>query len=161
MQKKEHFTKMLLLFLLLACCPFARATNVQFMQLVVKGNQVIVALSEHPAITYVGNSLHIATKDKDIDVAVADITYFGFSDTEQSVVGIELTKGSLPKLSSGQLVFTQLKVNSTVDVYTADGRKVSAQSVNDNGMAIVNLNNLAKGTYIVKTATQTIKVTNK
>ena len=161
MQKKEQFSKLLLLFLLLVSCSFARAANVQFMQLVVKGNQVIVALSEHPAITYVGNTLHIATKDKDIDVAVADITYFGFSETEQSLVGIELPEGSMSKLSSGQLVFTQLKANSTVVVYAADGRKVSAQSVNGNGIAIVNLNNLAKGTYIVKTATQTIKVTNK
>jgi len=138
-----------------------QAANVQFMQLIVKGNMVIVALSEHPDITYTGNTMHIATKDNDIDVAVADISFFGFSETDQPVQGIKLPQIAKPKFVSGQVLFTQLKPDSAVEVFAADGRKVAALSANDDGVAIVDLSSKPKGTYIIKTATQTMKVTNK
>lgn len=152
---------MLLALLLLAGSSFVQAANVQFMQLKVKGNIVIVALSEHPNITYADNTMHIATKDNDIDVAVADISFFGFSETDQPMQGIKLPQAAKPKFVSGQLLFTQLMPDSAVEVYAVDGRKVAALSANDDGVAIVDLSSKPKGTYIIKTATQTIKVTNK
>ena len=145
--------------LLLAGTSLARAADVQFLTLMVNGEPVIISLAEKPVITFTDNTLHIVTEATEVDIPVADITGGTFVEDDPSAIkDPDLVKAMM---SAGRVCFSGLEPFSTVNVYNVNGQLLKKQTAGNDGTVVIDLSNQPKGCYVVRSATQTIKVTNK
>ena len=64
-------------------------------------------------------------------------------------------------MEAGNLCFQQLPKGSKVSVFAANGTEALSAVVDGTGKTVVNTSSLPKGIYVVKSATQTFKITNK
>ena len=135
----------------------ARAGNVEYLTFNVSSGPIVIALSEHPVISYTDNTLHIQTANETIDIPVTDFSGVEFSET----TGVKFIKGPQLQMGEGCICFKQLPSDCKVVVYAANGVKVMTAIADNNGQVIVDIGHLPKGVYIVKSDTQTIKITNK
>ena len=155
--KRNSILRCLLVLSLLVASVMVRAANVEYLTLTVDGKPVVIVLAEHPVITYTNNYLHIETAEKTVDVPVSKVSGATFSETSD----IKAVAGKTVEWGDGLFVFSQLPVQSKVSIYTPDGKQQLATTADDSGRAIISTTNLPAGVYIVKSATQTIKVTIK
>lgn len=147
-----------LMLLLSATTMSVRAANVEYLTFIVKGTPVIIVLAEHPVITYTGNTLHVQTTEGNkIDIPVQDVSGTSFSET----AGINKPAIADMELKAGKMMFSKLPAGSKVTVYTVDGKTISTINVGNDQQAVVDTQQLGSGVYIIKSATQTIKITNK
>ena len=146
-----------LMLLFSATAMSVHAANVEYLTFIVKGTPVVISLKEHPVITYSGNTLHVKTEEKTVEIPVQDVSGSGFSET----AGINKPVVEGTELSAGKILFSQLPAGSQVTVYTVDGKAISTVTVGNDQRAVVDLQPLNGGVYVVKSATQTIKITNK
>lgn len=128
-----------------------------FLCFTVKGKPVVIALSSRPVINYTNNYLHIITDENTIDIPVEDISYSEFQQT----TAINHNDYNNVRYSSGKMVFQDLPTGSVVTVCSLDGKLQNSITVGDNHMAEIDIRRLPAGAYIIKTAIQTIKITNK
>ena len=126
------------------------------LRFIVKGSPVFLALSDRPMITYTNNFLHIITEKQTIDIPIQDISLSDFS----SSTDINVYEMHNPQLNNGTLMFTELPVNSGVIVYTLDGKIISSEKVGNDKKVKIRVSQFPAGVYIVKSAYQTIKITN-
>ena len=155
--KRKSVLRFLLVSSLLMTSIMVRAANVEYLTLNVSGEDVVIVLAEHPVITYEDNYLHIQTAERTVDVPVAQISGATFSETSD----IKAVAGQPVQWTDGLFVFNQLPKQSKVSVYAVNGREQSTTTVDTNGKAIVSTKDLPAGVYIIKSATQTIKITIK
>ena len=142
-----------LMLLLSATTMSVRAANVEYLTFIVKGTPVIIVLAEHPVITYTGNTLHVQTTEGNkIDIPVQDVSGTSFSET----AGINKPAIADMELKAGKMMFSKLPA-----VYTVDGKTISTINVGNDQQAVVDTQQLGSGVYVIKSATQTIKITNK
>ena len=132
-----------------------RAGNVECLTFNVNGSPVVIALSEHPVITYSNNALHIQTKSETVDIPVSQITGAVFEETTD----IQRVIGSHTQISQAGIFFSQLPANSKVTVYASNGVEVTTAVANGNGQALVDIGGLPAGMYMVKSVKQTLKIT--
>lgn len=149
--------RILLLFAVLVSTVFVRAGNVEFLTFNVNGDPIVIALAEHPVITYTDNTLHIKTEKETIDIPVDKLSGTSFSET----TGIKSIDTSDLKIEAGSFCFMNLPSASKVIVYAANGAEMLSLTADSYGQAIINIENLPKGTYIVKSVSQSVKITNK
>jgi len=156
---KEKHKRTLLTFLLFMVSSYmsVHAEGVEYLTLNVGGTPVIIVLAEHPVITYTDNTLHIQTAKETIDVPVSQISGTEFSETSN----IRVVENKQLQIQEGSLYFNELPRGSKVSVFAANGIEVSSANVDEDGRAIVNMGSLPKGIFVVKSATQTFKITNK
>lgn len=157
MLKNRIIQRLLLLCLFVICCSSANADNVEYFTFNVNGNPIVISLAEHPVITYTGNTLHVSSTNTNVDIVVSNITGVGFSETT-GINDIQLDK---PQMEQGQILFRQLPSGSSVNVYDANGIRVSSVTVEGDGQATIDISTLPVGIYFIKSVNQTIKVTNK
>lgn len=143
---------------LLTGVPTLQADEVQYLTLIVNGNPVRFALSDHPVITFQNNQLIVTTPEETVTVPVAEISIGGFAD---DLTGIYQLEAAPKGVRGGQVHFNGLRAGSMVSVYTTEGKMVMQQAAKNDGTVTVDLKPLAKGLYVVKSPTQTIKVTNR
>lgn len=156
--KRIRFLWKCLLLCSLSVAPYvARAATGEVLTLMVSGNPVTIFLADHPVITYTGNTLHIATEETTIDVPVSEISDASF----QTPVSIKPVTIPDCQTINGELRFSQLPAGSTVEVFYVNGKKLSSAVVGNEGQTTIDISRLPKGVFVVKTAMQTIKVTNK
>jgi len=154
----KHIPKrILLLFALVTMTMYGRAGNVEYLTFNVADNPIVIALAEHPVITYTDNTLHIKTAKETIDIPVSQLSGTTFNET----TAIKSIDGSQLQMKDGSFCLMNLAADSKVIVYSADGIEKLSTTVDANGQAIVNIGSLPKGVYIIKSANQTIKITNK
>jgi len=148
----------LLTLMLLAGASGIKADEVQYLTLTVNGQPVRFALSDHPVITFENNQLVVTTTAETVSMPVAEISVGGFTDNADGLYRLE----AAPKgVVGGQVHFSNLPAKAVVTVYTLDGRKVMQQASQPDGTVNINLRGLAKGTYVIKSPTQTFKVSNR
>lgn len=145
------------MFALVTIIMYGRAGNVEYLTFNVADNPVVIALAEHPVITYTDNTLHIKTAKETIDIPVSQLAGTIFSET----TAIKNIDGSQLQMKDGSICFMNLAAESKIHVYSADGMEKLSTTVDANGQAVVNIDNLPKGVYIIKSANQTIKISNK
>ena len=133
------------------------AANTEYLTLNVGGNPVVVVLAEHPMITYTDNTLHIQTVKETIDVPVSQITDMAFNET----TAINIVENGDVQIQQGSILLQQLPIGSKVCIIAANGNELFSAVVDDNGQAVVNVSRLPKGVYVIKSAMQSIKITNK
>lgn len=151
---------LLLLLLPSICFAETHKTNgdVNCLRFIVNGSPVDIALSEHPIITYSHNALHISTSGPTIDIPIQDISISGFQET----TGID--DNIFPEqviMEYGRIIFRELPQGSKIIISTVDGKVERTESVGNGRKVEIDLHQLPSGIYIIKTAIQTIKVTNK
>ena len=156
MQKNSILKRLLMLLFLMSSLISVHAAEVEYLTLNVNGNPVVIVLAEHPVITYSDNTLHIQTAEETVDVPVSQIADMAFTET-----GIKAVKNPQLQMEAGNLCFQQLPKGSKVSVFAANGTEALSAVVDDAGKTVVNTNSLPKGIYVVKSATQTFKITNK
>ena len=160
MQKNNTFHRLLLMLFLSVNVALARSANVEYLTFTtVSGSPVVVALAEHPVITYTGNTVHIQTGSTTIDVSVASITNIFFSKAVST--GIAEKLAAMPQMREGAVFFEQLPPGSAVTVHALNGAQVSETNADAQGQADVNIAQLPAGVYIIKSVSQTIKITVK
>lgn len=135
----------------------AYSSNVEYLTFNVSGSPVVIALAEHPVITFTDNTLHIKTAKNTIDIPVNEFSGAVFSET----TSIKYLKDPKVQLNEGCVCFHQLPPESKIKVYATNGKEVLSDAVDGNGQVVINLNSLSPNVYIIKSATQTIKVTKE
>lgn len=136
----------------------ARASDdVQYIVINTATETVAVALADNPVITYANDQLVIKTTEKQVEVAVAEITGYNFTEDEPSAIrNIEMSR----QHKQGMVAFDNLKVGTAVTLYNTKGELVTTTSAKDDGTAIVDMHGLTKGIYIVRTDKLSIKIIN-
>lgn len=159
MQRKLTFHRLLLLLFLSVNAVMARAASVEYLTFTVSGSPVVIALADHPVITYTNNTVHIQTASTTIDLPVANISEATFSNAVPT--GLAERIAAKPQLRGGAVCFEQLPPGSLVTIHALDGTQVSAVHADDGGRAAVGIAQLPAGVYVVKSALQTLKITVK
>lgn len=136
----------------------AFADNVQFLQLNMKDKCISVALAGHPTIYYVNNQLQIVTPTQSINIEVANLIDYTFSNTETAIHELKLSNTSI---SDGLLVVSGLKPNTIVTLTAINGKQLLQTKASPEGLATINMRQHPKGMYILSTANTVIKITNK
>lgn len=161
-----HIKKLLLKALfLLPCAVWSMGAMAQdgkqYLALKINGEAVFIALADNPVITYSGDALHISTDEGEtIDVEVEDVNRGLFTTTEEIPTSLSQLIADKPTMKGGLLLLDRLKADSTVQLLTTDGKVAFQTKANADGQAAVNLSDFPKGAYLLKTATQTIKLLN-
>lgn len=121
------------------------------------GTYLSYPLEEHPVIMYDGDSNYIIkTASMQIEYPVADIDRFTLLDTaipkvdESSSVSVTPSFDKL-KYTGNAFYFSSLEPNSIVYVYGVNGRMIMCSQTSSDGVAVVDISELPKGAYIVKT----------
>lgn len=136
----------------------AQAENVQFLQVNLTDRSVSFALAEHPAISYSNNQLHITTALQAVDFNVLDIKDYCFAATETTIRELKLIQN---QIHEGLICFSGLPASSMVELYASDGRRLFSAKASSLGLIVVDLGQFPKGVYLVRTASQSFKITNK
>ena len=141
----------------MASPPCVQAASVEYLTLNVSGTPIVIALAEHPVITYTDNTLHVQTAAKTIDIPVNQISGVAFTET----TGITTNEYYPIQLNEGYLYFEQLKPDTKIIVYSVNGLEVLSKSVDSSGRTFIDTSTLIGDVFIIKTDKQTIKVTKK
>ena len=148
------------------------ASIAESLTFMVNGKPIVIYLADRPVITYTDNTLHIASTTEEpsggggseppvvtvIDIPVQDITETIVDKTETGIVRPVV---ETPKMDAGKMLFTQLPAGSQVKIFSTDGKVVSTINVSNDEQALIDIRSLPKGIYIIKSDSQTIKITNK
>ena len=150
--------KKLLTFLLFIFLPFfLQAENETRLVIVQKsGNETILTLSSHPVLTFESESMIVDNEYVHIVISIDDISYYKFD----SVDGISEIPAS-PIIKSGHVIFSNIPKGTKAYIFTLDGKVIFNQTTGSDSIVDINIDNLSKGTYIVKVGKYAIKVTNK
>lgn len=137
----------------------ARASDdVQYIKIMTATETVAVALAENPVITYANDHLVIITDKKQVEVDVAEITAYTFTeDMPAAIRNVEVNT----KQRQGMVAFDNLKAGTTVTLYNSKGETVATTAAKADGTAVIDMHGLTKGIYIVRTDKLSIKIINK
>lgn len=146
---------LLLLFLFVASATYANDAQIVIKQK--SGNETILKLSTNPVITFEGENMVIASDVIQISIPIDDIDDYVVSDGTTAIEPV----ATQPQYTRGHVIYNGLVAGSPVYIHTLDGKVVGKQVADASGKADVNLENLPKGTYIISTQNNSIKVINK
>ena len=135
----------------------ARASDdVQYIVIKTATETVTVALADNPVITYANDQLIITTAEQQIEVSVADITDYGFTEEPSSIRNIEVS----PLYKQGMVAFDHLKEGTAVMLCNAKGEIIHTTTAQADGTAVIDMHGLTKGVYIICSGKLSIKIIN-
>ena len=155
--------KKILCLLLLAFVNFSAVVAKSTINLAVftkDGSKVLYALEEKPKITFTDTELVITTKGVEIAYALSDMNLLTYENGETSNI-TNLYDDASFKLDGESIVFSKLKANDIVSLYSINGTLVFKKKVSQDGEYGVSLNNIETGVYIVKVNSLTYKIMKK
>ena len=145
----------LILSLLGTLSTFAVDASIVIMQK--SGNKMVLDLSSNPSITFSGETMVITSNLTTITIPLADIDNYTVNDETAGIKPVTME----PQYTNGHVVFQGLAQGAEARVYTADGRLVSRHPADTSGHADVSLDSLPKGSYIIVTPNNKMKIINK
>ena len=154
-----------LLFFLLLLCSFITAAQVKAQnQLAIylnDGNTACFVLSEHPKITFPGDSLRVDSPTTTIEIARSAVKNFTFEKFEGNENSIETphSEVSITTLDES-ITLTGLTNGEIITVYSIDGKAMAKATAVD-GCCTIALDSLASGIYLINICTTTIKYLKK
>ena len=151
---KQVFS-LLLLLLLYVTASFAGDAQIVIKQK--SGGEATLKLSTNPVITFEGANMIVTNDFTTISFPLE------FLDSYTVINGTEWIDPVVmkPQRKNGHVIFSGLADGSQVYVYTLDGKVVAKQAANSSSITDVSLESLPKGTYIISTSNNSIKVINK
>ena len=119
------------------------------------------ALSDAPTLSFNGGQLVVTCSGDELSTDLADVKDYQFV-TEQvptSIPSISIGNGkTAPDVSFRNAQVSGLKAGARLTVYDINGKVISTLSADAEGVARVDMANLSKGVYILRTPTKSFKV---
>ena len=125
------------------------------------GERMICQFSENPKLTHNDKTVTLATSRVTVTYQTSEITKVyidGDSSTKIESVNID---GEKIIINDDAVYLTGLSNGQIIRVYSVKGDLVKSLPVSDNGSVTIQLTNLPKGLYIIKTKNQSFKITRK
>lgn len=123
------------------------------------GTQTTFALADKPTVSFGNGELIVEHKSLKFSIELVNVHNFTFTETSMAIN--EITKNGKFLIENGYLIFNGLPRGSTVSVITLDGRIVGVYNSDNNGNTIVNLADLHKGIFILRSDKLSVKITNR
>jgi hypothetical protein len=128
------------------------------------GSVTKFALANVPVVSFDGDSIVVTATEEVLKFDLIGVANYAFSEesvttgiNRATVDGSDVTK---PSFKAGSAGFSGLKSGSTILVYTISGNPVTAVKADAEGNATVDLSQLSKGIYIIKTPGKSYKIVN-
>jgi hypothetical protein len=165
--RKKTFTRIVIMLLLLALSPAARAAKTsQYLQITEKNSSEVVnfKLAQKPVITITNNQLVITDTTATITIAIANVDNYKFVDLEDTPTAIKSIVGTSeaekPSFANGKAFFSGLEPGSFVSIYTIDGKLTGQTVATSDGTAVVDYSNSAERVMILRTNSASYKIIN-
>lgn len=143
--------------LLLACSLMAGAQNA--ISIHQKDGKVAnFAFSEKPIVTYADNQLVITTTKTSVQYPLYLLQKIDFALSEATAVE-QVKPDAKFRFTDGTLYISGGTPGSQVYIYNMSGMTEGQYRIDDAGNAVISLQSLSKGHYIVKTSRFTFKIT--
>ena len=143
--------------LLLACSLMAGAQNA--ISIHQKDGKVAnFAFSEKPIVTYADNQLVITTTKTSVQYPLYMLQKIGFQLTDATAIE-QVKPDAKFRFTDGTLYISGGTPGSQVYIYNMSGMTEGQYRIDDAGNAVISLQSLSKGLYIVKTNHFTFKFT--
>lgn len=143
--------------LLLACSLMAGAQNA--ISIHQKDGKVAnFAFSEKPIVTYADNQLVITTTKTSVQYPLYLLQKIDFALSEATAVE-QVKPDAKFRFTDGTLYISGVDPGSQVYIYNMRGMTEGQYRIDDAGNAVIALQRLSKGHYIVKTSRFTFKIT--
>ena len=149
--------KEILLFVLMLLPMVASADDAQIVIKQKSGNETVLKLSTNPVITFEDENMVVASDIIQISIPMGDIDDYVVNNGTTAIEPVT----TQPQFTRGHVIFSGMATGSPVYVRTLDGKVVGKQAADASGKADVSLENLPKGTYIISSQNNSIKVINK
>lgn len=160
---KVKFTILSLLLALVATT--MRAADKQNTLIVLTKDNVLhqFVLADKPKETFEGTQLKVTCEKASASASfnLSDIIRFTYAGKDASGIDEMTVNPTEISMEEGVLVISQMKANSTVNVYSMDGKLVRQLTAQRAGTYRLSLSSLPAGVYIVKADTITYKITKR
>ena len=164
MQKLKLLTIMLLMTML-AVPTVMRAADKQNTLIVLTKDNVLhqFVLADKPKVTFEGTQLKVTCEKASASASfnLSDIIRFTYAGKDASGIDEMTVNPTEISMEEGVLVISQMKANSTVNVYSMDGKLVRQLTAQRAGTYRLSLSSLPAGVYIVKADNITYKITKR
>lgn len=120
------------------------------------GERITYYLSEHPVAAYSGSDLVLKTDELTVNYPLAKLHKFTFGSEATSVESISLPDGRM-QMQKGMLCLSGFRVGEMVSIYSIGGQNVMNATIGSDGTAILFIESLATGVYVVKAGSVTHK----
>lgn len=120
------------------------------------GEEISFLIGNNPVAVPEASTLHITSSDNDITVNYDDIQKFYFN----GVTGINeiiSTAKTAFQLTGNEITATGMKAGSDMCIYSLNGTLVATAKASDNGIGVISISELAKGSYIIKAGNNSFK----
>lgn len=128
---------------------------------------VAIALQDEPVITFDNGNLVVKSAADTLSVPLQGVKY-GFETrkafnptTGISTITVPGAVSQEPQFAFGNGEVSGLRAGARVTVYQINGQMVSSAVADSEGKVSLNLGNLPKGIFIIKTPTKSIKIINR
>ena len=160
---KVKFTILSLLLALVATT--MRAADKQNTLIVLTKDNVLhqFVLADKPKVTFEGTQLKVTCEKASASASfnLSDIIRFTYAGKDASGIDEMTVNPTEISMEEGVLVISQMKANSTVNVYSMDGKLVRQLTAQRAGTYRLSLSSLPAGVYIVKADNITYKITKR
>jgi len=160
---KVKFTILSLLLALVATT--MRAADKQNTLIVLTKDNVLhqFVLADKPKVSFEGTQLKVTCEKASASASfnLSDIIRFTYAGKDASGIDEMTVNPTEISMEEGVLVISQMKANSTVNVYSMDGKLVRQLTAQRAGTYRLSLSSLPAGVYIVKADTITYKITKR
>lgn len=124
-------------------------------------SQVSFALAEKPVITLTDGIFKAETTTQTLEVAIADVLNYTFSDQAPYTDIDEVKTDTKPVIDAGHAHFENLKPGTVVNIFTVDGRRAGSATATANGTVDIDLSGMGTGVYILTTPSASYKIYNR
>jgi hypothetical protein len=120
-------------------------------------------LADKPKVTFEGTQLKVTCEKASASASfnLSDIIRFTYAGKDAAGIDEMTTDPAEISMEEGVLVISQMKANSTVNVYSMDGKLVSQLTAQRAGTYRLSLSSLPAGVYLVKADNITYKITKR
>ena len=157
--------RLLLLSLLMACVIGVRAADKQNTLIVLTKDNVLhhFELADKPTVTFEGAQLKVTCEKASASASfnLADVIRFTYAGKDATGIDEMTVDPAEISMQDGTLVISQVKGNSTVNVYSTDGKLVRQLKAQRAGTYRLSLSSLRSGVYLVKADNITYKITKR
>lgn len=140
----------------------AKAQTAQYLIVTLQDEtKAVFALAEKPVVTMTDGIFKAETPSQVIEVAIADVLNYTFSDQAPYTDIEQVSADTKPIIEAGRAQLAGLKPGTIVNVFTIDGRRAANAVAASNGTADIDLSGLGNGVFILTTPSASYKIYNR
>ncbi len=126
----------------------------------VDGKVYKFALTDKPVVTFSNDQLVVNCDGESMDTSLENILKWTH---ETEATGIEFVQAEpqAPRFAFNNAVFEGFPIGTQVSIFSLDGKILKNSVANDSGTVKINLQELGKGTFIIRTPNRSFKIHNK